>query len=292
MKKTLLTFSLLVSTAAVAQQYKVPNVGQGNAPLPLLSPDTPLSERDYKALKYAKQWLKGKRYPYKDGDRVVYLYGAGQPTLVCSPLKLCVIYFQPGEKVVNNGVHLGDTVRWQVSPAIGADQRTQLIVKPVDSGLNTSLVVITDRRTYHIKLFSRKKDFMPGIAFKYPGDMAEQWAAYYNNQQQTKAHNEMPEGVQLSDLDFNYSVSSCKSCNFKPIRVYNNGTQTVIEMEKTLRRGDAPALLVSSKQGKELVNYRLVNGKYIVDRLFEKAILVRGVGRKQEKVIITWSSKK
>lgn len=290
MKKTLLTFSLLVSTATVAQQYKVPNVGQ-DAPLPLLSADTPLSERDYKALKYAKQWLKGKHYPYKDDDRVVYLYGAGQPTLVCSPLKLCVIYFQPGEKVVKNGVHLGDTVRWQVSPAIGADQRTQLIVKPIDSGLNTSLVVITDRRTYHIKLLSRKKEFMPGIAFEYPWDISQEWVEYYNQQQQVKTYNEMQNGVQLSDLDFNYSVSSCNGCNFKPLRVYNNGIQTVIEMEKKSIT-DAPALLVSSNQGNELVNYRLIDGKYIVDRLFEKAILIKGVGSNQEKITIIWSSKK
>lgn len=271
--------------------YTVPDLGNA-APLPLLSEDTPLSERDHAALKYANQWLQGERYPYRDGDRVVYLYGSGQPTLVCAPLELCVIYLEAGERVVENGVHLGDAVRWQIAPAIGADERTQLVVKPVDVGLETSLVVITNHRTYHIKLRSRRHDYMPGIAFKYPGNLAGQWQDYYQKTKKAEAHKTTDTGIKLSDLDFNYSISGCDNCYFKPVRVYNDGAQTVIEMPKSLSRGSAPALLVSSNQGDELVNYRVQNNKYIVDRLFMKAILINGVGKYQQKVVINWTGAK
>lgn len=273
--------------------YTVPDVADDTdaAPLPLLSEEKPISERDHEALKYADQWLQGARYPYRDGDRVVYLYGSGQPTLVCAPLELCVVYFQPGEKVVENGVHLGDSVRWLVSPAIGADERTQLVVKPVDVGLSTSMVAVTDRRTYHIKLISRKKDHMPGIAFKYPGDMAAQWQEYHQKAQKAKAHQATPEGVPLADLDFNYHIDGC-ACDFRPVRVYNDGQQTIIEMPRRVSHSDAPALLVRSAQGDQLVNYRLQNGKYVVDRLFGEAVLIRGVGRKQEKVTIVWKGER
>ena len=298
--KTALWLALVLPIIAYADEpgYVVPDIATASnatvsnktnttpdAPLPLLSPDKPLSDRDRDALKYANQWLQGNRYPYRDGDRVMYLYGSGQPTLVCAPLELCVIYFQPGEHIVENGVHLGDTVRWQIAPAIGADDRTQLVIKPVDVGLKTSLVAITDRRTYHIKLVSRSKDFMPGVAFKYPGDMAAQWQAI-------KAHQSTQNGVSLADLDFNYRVEGCSQCDFKPVRVYNDGQQTIIEMPKRVRHSDAPALLVSSAQGDQLVNYRVQDGKYIVDRLFADAVLIRGVGRKQERVKITWQGGK
>ncbi|MDO4643460.1 MAG: P-type conjugative transfer protein TrbG [Cardiobacteriaceae bacterium] len=276
-------------TLADGSNYIVPDVANAdvtNAPLPLLSAETPLSERDHAAMKYASQWLHGNRYPYRDGDRVVYLYGSGQPTLVCAPLELCVIYLQAGEHVVDNGVHLGDTVRWQVAPAIGADDRTQLVFKPVDSGLKTSLVIITDRRTYHIKLVSRRNDYMPGIAFKYPNSEMAAWQEYHKQVNENKAHN-AKDGVALADLDFNYHISGCNSCDFRPARVYNDGLQTIIEMPHTMRHSDAPALLVSSAQGDQLVNYRLHDGKYIVDRLFTEAVLVRGVGRKQERVKIS-----
>lgn len=289
MKKGLFTLALL-PLWAWADGYAVPDVaGVNAAPLPLLSEDTPLSERDYTALKYANQWLQGERYPYREGDRVVYLYGSGQPTLVCAPLELCVIYLEAGEQVVENGVHLGDAVRWQIAPAIGADARTQLVVKPVDVGLETSLVVITNHRTYHIKLRSRRTDYMPGIAFKYPGNLAGQWQDYYQKTKKAAAHQSTPEGVNLADLDFNYRISDCAGCYFKPVRVYNDGAQTVIEMPKSLSRGTAPALLVNGAQGDEIVNYRVKDGKYIVDRLFARAILVAGVGKQQEKVVIEWT---
>lgn len=286
MKKNFILTMMIIPVLADA--YTVPDISDNTAPLPLLSPDMPLSERDQAALKYADQWLQGKRYPYRESDRVVYLYGAGQPTLVCAPLELCVIYLQAGERVVENGVHLGDAVRWQIAPAVGADERTQLVVKPVDVGLKTSLVVITDRRTYHVNLISRKHDYMPGIAFKYPGNLAAQWQDYYQQSQAQKTHQSTSDGVDLADLDFNYHITYCSSCNFKPIRVYNDGSQTVIEMSSSLSRTNAPALLINDSQGQELVNYRLDKQKYVVDRLFDEAILISGVGRKQQKVIIKW----
>lgn len=292
--KKLLLLTAILPLISLADEYIVPDINRASSydPLPLFSPDAPLSERDHAALKFADQWLQGERYPYREGDRVVYLYGAGQPTLVCAPLELCVIYLEAGEQVVENGVHLGDAVRWQIAPAIGADNRTQLVVKPVDVGLETSLVVITNHRTYHIKLRSRRHDYMPGIAFKYPGNLAGQWQDYYKKTKQAESHQSTAEGVNLADLDFDYRISDCGKCYFKPTRVYNDGAQTIIEMPKSLSRGSAPALLVNGGQGDELVNYRVRNGKYIVDRLFMRAVLVSGVGKQQQKVVIDWTGGK
>lgn len=281
MKKSALVL-FLMPLLSFANQPKI------NKPLPLLGKNIPLSERDSEALKYSKLWLKGQRYPNLSGDEVVYLYGQGQPSLICAPLELCVISLEQDEKVVDNGIHIGDAVRWQIAPAIGADNKTQLVVKPINIGLETSLVIITDKRTYHIKLISRDKDYMSKIAFKYPSNMAKQWQDYYQKTQQLKANNSTIDGISLDELDFNYQIKGCNKCNFKPVRVYNDGKQTVIEMPKSLNRDSAPALLIKSKQGNELVNYRVVKGKYIVDRLFNSAILINGVGRHQEKITVNW----
>lgn len=297
MKLKIIFGTALLASLAYADGYIVPDLN-GNAnysydsssPLPLMSPDVPLDERDTEALKYSNLWLKSERYPHQEGDRVVYLFGSGQPTLVCSPLQVCVIYLQAGEKIVPNGAHLGDAVRWHVSPAVGADNRTQLVIKPIDVGLSTTLAVITDRRTYHIKLVSRQNDYMPGIAFKYPSDLNAQWEKFYKQEIVKKEHQSMPDGSDITKLDFNYYISGC-DCDFRPVRIFNDGQQTIIEMNKSLNNSEIPALLLSSKQGNQLVNYRYKDNKYIVDRLFKEAILIRGVGRNQEKVIITWNGK-
>lgn len=278
--------------SATAESYLVPDVDDvKNEPIPLLSENNPLDKRDKISLKKAQKWLDEENYPYDDKQKLIYLFGAGQATLICSPLELCIIYLQKGETIATNGLHLGDSVRWQLSPAIGGNQ-TQLVIKPIDAGLSTSLVAITNKRTYHIKLISRKDEYMPGIAFKYPDEIQQQWLSHQTQVHKKEVHHQMSNGVNLEDLDFNYQVSNCRKCKFKPLRIYNNGHQTVIEMSKSLVRTDAPALLVTSEQGDELVNYRMKDDKYIVDRLFEEAILIKGVGRRQQKITIKYNGDK
>ena len=42
-----------------------------------------------------------------------------------------------------------------------------------------------------------------------------------------------------------------------------------------------------TNEGEALVNYRLQGDRFIVDQLFDKAMLIAGVGSKQTKVTIT-----
>ena len=37
----------------------------------------------------------------------------------------------------------------------------------------------------------------------------------------------------------------------------------------------------------ELVNFRVDGNRYVVDRLFDKGVLILGIGKKQKKVTIT-----
>lgn len=64
----------------------------------------------------------------------------------------------------------GGDPRFTVEPGIsgsGADQ-TVRVLKPLDVGLDTALVVMTDRRTYHFRLRSTRNESMPYAAFMYP----------------------------------------------------------------------------------------------------------------------------
>src|SRR5512143_449990 len=60
-----------------------------------------------------------------------------------------------------------------------------------------------------------------------------------------------------------------------------------IQIPTTLRAGEAPAVFVSGADGQDQpVNYRLTGGYYVVDRLFDKASLVLGVGSDQQRVTL------
>ncbi len=62
-------------------------------------------------------------------------------------------------------------------------------------------------------------------------------------------------------------------------------------MPKAMKSSEAPALFIKANgNGRQIVNYRVRGDFYIVDRLFEQAVLVAGVGRHQDKVTISRTS--
>jgi type IV secretion system protein VirB9 len=254
---------------------------------PLFSNEKPLTENDKQALNRAQDWINADQYPFREGDSVTYLYGGGQATVVCAPLRLCIVELEPGEKVVQDGIHLGDTARWMITPAIGAEERTHLVIKPIEVGLETSLAVVTDRRTYHMRLISRRDDYMPIIAFNYPETINAQWESYYARETEKQQRQTISEtGENIAELDFEYEIEGCRACSWRPLRVYNNGVQTIIQMGKGMKQTEAPALLVKADQEEQLVNYRVIQDRYIVDQVFNEAVLIAGVGNNQNRVTI------
>lgn len=260
--------------------------------------DIVLTEQEKAGIAIAKGWKSpakkaSKPAPGPDGS-VSFLFGATQPSVVCAVLQVCDIELQAGELV--NSIHLGDTARWTVEPAItgfGEGQVQHLIVKPMDVGLSTALIVTTNRRTYHIRLRSAREDYMPRVSFLYPEEAVRKWEIAKAANAQERAKKVIPEtGEYLGNLDFRYRVEG--DSVWKPVRVYNDGKKTILEMPAAMAQSEAPTLLVLRKEGGILgsdehvmVNYRVQNDRYIVDSLFDKAILIAGVGSNQDKVTIT-----
>ena len=252
-----------------------------------LGEDRPLDAGAAEAVERAGEWRDAEQYPMREGAAITYVFGAGQPDVVCAPLHVCVIELEPGERVVPGGVHLGDTVRWRVLPAVGAGDRTHLVVKAVDVGLETTLAVVTDRRSYHVRLLSRLEDYMPIVRWSYPEDTEAAWARYAAVQAEQEERETLPAtGDRLPDLHFGYAVKGCERCRWRPLRVYDDGERTVIQMPRELRQTDAPVLMVETAGERELVNYRLLGDRYIVDQVIDAAVLLSGVGRRQERVEI------
>jgi P-type conjugative transfer protein TrbG len=253
-----------------------------------------LSTQEKQALFIAKKWQKGdktsKPFHASDGS-VSFVFGSGQIRVICAPLQVCDIALQPGE--ILNDMNVGDP-RFLVEPSItgsGMHQQIHLLIKPKDVGLDTSLVVTTDRRTYHFRLKSNQSEFMPYVSFTYPGDAKAKWRLIQQIQAERREANTFVETNEyLGDLNFNYRILG--NSRFKPIRVYNNGVKTIIEMPKDMSESEAPVLLVLRKGGlfkkpeSVMVNYRLQGCRYIVDSVFDKAILIIGSGSTQEKITI------
>lgn len=243
------------------------------------------------ALNQGKAWQDAPNRPIPGADgRVSFTYGNGLPVVVCAPLRLCVIELQPGEKV-NKQPQIGDSVRWIVTPdesGTGKNAQTLVVLKPKEAGLDTNLLIATDKRNYYLRIISSTSDYISRVSFEYPEEAKAEWEAYAAKRESLAQNEIAPDMSKMSieRLHFNYSIEG--DAYFKPIRVIDNGEKTYIQLPPTAKSDEIPVLVILNQEGKEqLVNSRYINGWYEVDRLFDRAALILGVGKEQRKITIT-----
>lgn len=266
-------------------------VSKSASVLPVLSEDTiKLDAKQLKGVSLAEQWKDKSTLPFmaEDGS-VQFIFGATLPSVVCAPLYACDVALQPGEVI--RQVMLGDASRWKVSPGTtgsGDNTVSHVVVKPSDAGLSTNIVIHTDRRSYNIRLISKKDQWMPLVSFAYPDDTQAQWAAYAEAQKQVK-----PRAVAIAlpsrkndNLNFNYRIKG-DSPSWKPIRVYSDKNKTYIQFPSTVKYDHTPALvMLGASNQQQLVNYRMLNDRYVIDQVIDRAALISGVGRHQQRIEI------
>jgi type IV secretion system protein VirB9 len=253
--------------------------------------DMPLTPTAQAAVNVSEKWLTEATTPSPGPDgRVVYTYGSGLPTVVCAPLRVCIVELQAGEQLLGEP-QIGDSVRWNIAPALygKADEQTTLIViKPQDSGLDTNLLITTDRRAYYLRLISKPVDYIARVSFAYPNDRANK-AAWKQHEVRASARNEGANGgpsASLDSLHFDYEIKG-KDTHIKPQQVFDDGSKTYIRMSPDIAARDLPVLVALGADGKpEMVNYRVKGNTYVADRLFDRAELVLGNGKKAQKVEI------
>ena len=292
--KTLMT-SILIVTGSMITVVNADDMADM-----YFSKDNPkLTKQEKSAMAIAQKWkaTSATGIPPSPGANgtIQFVYGVQQPSIVCAVLQVCDVALQPGELV--NSIHLGDTARWTIDPAItgsGNNEVQHLVIKPMDVGLETSLDVFTNLRAYHMQLRSHRTQYMPKVAFTYPEDSLAKWEAFKKRETKDREEKTIPKtGEYLGDLNFDYEITSDSDVGWKPVRVYNDGQKTIIQMPPSMSQTEAPTLLIVRKEGgvftddeNEIVNYRVQGDRYIVDSIFNRAILIAGVGGDQDSVTI------
>ena len=271
------------------------------------------------ALKLVQKWEREGREPLlRFNGRLVYTFGSGTPLAIVKPAELTDIELEEGEEV--HDILIGDTIRWSVVPTMngtegGLSQVTHVIVKAKQPNLTSSLIISTNRRTYRLRLVSSSTFHLPLVAFNYPeAEMRREKEAYrmelddLEKQKALVAQEAMAvqekriaelearlaerefKAKALTDprsLSFFYRIEREKGRpRWTPTSCYNDGTKTYIVMPDAMKTDEAPILLLDNGKKGEMVNYRLVDNKFVVDRVFHKAKLVSGVGWGRQEVSI------
>ena len=232
---------------------------------------------------------------YRTSTRVLYPYTDGTERVVdCAPLRTTDLQLQAGETITD--VALGDSERWMATPAASGDPRNpvpHLAVKPQLAGLETNLTIYTTKHIYHLLLRARGHALRE-VEFYYPVELlAAMNAADMAANQATDPPGDFVGGTTAANVDpaqlnFAYTVTGA-NVPWKPIRAFDDGVHVYVQMPSGMKSSEAPALLINASSGTQMVNYRVQGNYFVVDRLFNAALLVAGVGRDQDRVTISYA---
>jgi type IV secretion system protein TrbG len=201
--------------------------------------------------------------------------------IFCREGHITDIQLQPGEEPLYVGG--GDTIRWMIDKAqsgSGDAKQWHIFVKPLKSKITTNLVITTDKHAYQIRVRAANF-FNPFIGWTYP---AEEKSAFLRQQAQEKkrADENISLTVAPDKINFNYTIEAQtawyqSAYSWTPKLAFDDGTRTYIQMSVGMKSGEAPALFVKDEEGVNLVNYRVKDNYYIVDRIFDQAELRCGL---------------
>ncbi|MBE7564202.1 TrbG/VirB9 family P-type conjugative transfer protein [Acidithiobacillus sp. HP-6] len=231
---------------------------------------------------------------------------AGRPVLVCSPLHTCIIELPDGIRPVTTvGISKSE---WNVQQALVGKQ-PEIFLSPKFTGLHQNIVVAaTDQGrpiNYEIRLVSDAVHYIPALKIEDSGGEVRSWktdlpsagsqaaALQTADNAPTDPSTADPKGnvlplpnIRLNHVNLRWSIhcggggwfrsSDCKP--IRPLRVYDDGTHTFIDMPQGLAsHGGFPILQARNASGHLIgVNTQIRGNTYVVDSVPAEILLRLG----------------
>jgi type IV secretion system protein VirB9 len=229
------------------------------------------------ALRIPMKFVNGMMY-YPYDETFVY-------EIHCQPYRVTDVRLEPGEEVLEMPF-LSEEKVWEIGAGVSRKNNLDaqhFFLKPSYAGLVTSMIVITNKRVYHLLLKSYKDRYMTMVSWEYPPSMPFSVKQNALNERADNANSLSREAALVDprflSFDYKMTYSIFKKPAWLPKRVYDDGRKTYIELDEQTLHMESPALF----DGKDRrVNYRVQKNLIVIDELIEKVTLKRG----KEKVTI------
>ena len=206
------------------------------------------------------------------------------------PDYITTIMLAPDESI--NFIGGGDTENWLLEQSQGAEKNTNLVhIRPIEAGLSTNLVVVTNKRLYTFNIESTEDMYNPLITFQYP---YEQTITVYRSEDMgdgsvtgitgtpatstagtTKVIDTKTGVVTEAKNNENYRINDKKQ-KFSPEKIYDDNKFTYINFKDEIKNFEMPVFYILNGKNLELTNFEIKGNQMIVERLFDKAILKVG----------------
>ena len=193
------------------------------------------------------------------------------------PYHLTDIILEDGELILGNPLLSEDESVWELTANVAknpvtGDNIQHLFIKPAYSGLDSSFVIITDRRVYHLRIKSYKDTHMAMVKFTYP-NTRNVWAKSPNDNaaKGVSIENDYITVTNPEYLSFDYKMKyGFRKPEFLPQRVYDDGNKTYIVVDDIVLHKRLPLVF---NERNEIVNYTVQKNVFIVPRLINKITL-------------------
>lgn len=177
---------------------------------------------------------------------------------------------------------VGDSVQWRVS---GGPRN--LYIKPVREGIDTTLTVVTNKRSYQFQLISltastesKTEHVYQKISFEYPDReseiklMQESRIASVKAEDDRKNQQVLAKNINPATLQFTYNITG--EATFKPVAAYSDDKFTYLVMPQSQ---DMPGIFLVEDNGSlSLVKFkpRDKTNIIVVERVAKKLLLKLG----------------
>lgn len=216
---------------------------------------------------------------YADGKLKAWGFRAGQIYQVhCQPYRSTIIQLEPGEKMLEVP-YISETDVWRIARGVGivnGQETEMLIVKPDNSNLTSTFIIITDRRIYQMELKSYRDHYMPYVQWVYPRTITDlaSWTNRVTKESQTHTTMEFSsKSAEFLSFDYVMRYPFGNRPVWCPESVYDDGKFTYVVLNKTALHTEVPAVFIGKR---EIMNKEYHNNVIVINQLIEKITLRLG----------------
>lgn len=202
------------------------------------------------------------------GSIATYDYISGYVyTIYCSPGIATDVRLESGEELLSDPI-VGDNSRWQfvgVSSSENGSPIQHIFIRPTVSEISTNVTLVTNKRTYYLKLISFDSIYMIGVEFR-----------YFDTKSLNIAKNAINiTNVENLNFDFQIEGNMKNPPLWKPTSAYTDGTKTYIVFPKNFSTTSASPtayFLKDYRNDKDiaLTNYQVKGNRYIISTALER----------------------
>lgn len=217
--------------------------------------------------------------------------------VVASPKAITDFRLKPGESITAAPIVNDGGSSWQFTMGTSVENGTtvqHLFIKPMTVGLDTSMIVLTDQRTYYFRVASFETSYMTALKFNYPVDSGK---GYYVDEDfedyivDPSVVSDSAFSLDLTKVDYGYKIKQYKGKPaWTPQNVFSDATKTYIQLPVSVATSDELPSVYIIRGGEEaLVNYRIIGNLYQLDTVITKnqTILLKSGEKEQVKITRT-----